>query len=338
MTRRKSGTTVILGWDGLDAKLLQEFGLADAFGEHAAPMETFANEHIGEPHTREIWPTMITGVGPDEHGIWAAEDGSGLKWSSPAIRHAARVADVTVPDSVTARVGRWLRSRGAEVERYDAQYYEAADLWTVFDDRRALPIAVPNYRTPLDDRHGFMFDRGAELSAFLDRGEDGWLPADRDQQATVEHEMAAEAGAKLGLVEAALSREYDLVWVWFGIVDTAGHVEPAARDPIQRRAYEQAAAWTDAIRRQLAPEDRLVVLSDHGLRDGHHTMDAVVASDEAAIVDRIGSVFDVAGVLDDVTPARSPADPPPLRTAVTGGDPGQAAGDVRENLEDLGYV
>jgi len=337
MTGSNPGTTVVLGWDGLDATLLQEFGLTDAFGEYVAPIKTYRNEHIGEPHTREIWPTMITGVGPDEHGIWAAEEESVVKWSNPAIRQAARVADVTVPDSVTARVGRWLRSRGAEVEKYDAAYYDAADLWTVFDDRRALPIAVPNYRTRLDDRHGYMFDRGAELSAFLDRGPDGWLPAGRSQQATVEQEMAAEAGAKRGLVETALSREYDLVWAWFGIVDTAGHVEPAARDPIQRRAYEQAVAWTDAIRRQLALEDRLVVLSDHGLRDGHHTMDAVVASDDAAIVDQIGSVFDVADMLDDVTPTRSPADPPPLRTGASP-DQSTAAGGVREHLEHLGYV
>lgn len=333
------GTTVVLGWDGLDYELLHEFGLADAFGDHHCRIDTYCNDVIGEPHTREIWPTIITGVGPDEHGIYAAEEGEGVQWSNPAIRTAARVAQHTVPEGVKTALGRWLRSQGAGVEKYAADYYDDQGLETVFDGRRSLPIAVPNYWTDLDDQHGFMFDRGAALGKWIDRDSEGWRPADRDQQHALEQEMHAEAAQKLGLVRQAIQREYDLVFAWFGFIDTVGHVEPAAVDPVQRRAYETAAAWTADIRASLAPDDRLVCVSDHGLRGGSHTMDATLAADTEGVTDMVESVFDVTPMLERLTPQRDADHAPPLRAGDSGrvGN-GLSADTVRDRLEDLGYV
>lgn len=334
------GTTVVLGWDALDAQLVEEFGLADAFGAHGTAIDTFANDVIGEPHTREVWPSIITGVPPAEHGIYAATDDEGVKWSNPAIRLAARAAQYTVPEDVKTVLGRWLRSKGAGVEKYSAEYYSDQGLETVFDGRRSFPIAVPNYWTDRDEAHGFLFDRGAHLGKWLDRGPDGWRPADWERQVAVEREMYLEASTKLGLIHHAIQQEHDLVFAWFGFVDTFGHVEPAAAEPVQRRAYEQAARWTEGVRASLSTEDTLICLSDHGLRGGSHTMDAYLGADNPLIPDMVDSVFDVRAMLDRITPSRPPVDPPALRnrdTRARAGD-AEAADAVRSRLEELGYV
>lgn len=339
-TQPEQGTTVVLGWDALDAQLVEEFGLAHAFGEFGTPIETFANDVIGEPHTREVWPSIITGVPPAEHGIYAATEDEGVKWSHPALRLAARAAQYTVPEDVKTVLGRWLRSQGAGVEKYRAEYYDGHKLETVFDGRRSFPIAVPNYWTDRDERHGFLFDRGAHLGKWLDRGPDGGQPADWGRQSAVEREMYTEASTKLGLVRHAIQQEYDLVFAWFGFVDTFGHVEPAAAEPVQRRAYEQAARWTQEVRAALSAADTLVCVSDHGLRDGTHTMDAYLGADNALIPDMVDSVFDVRGMLERITPARPPVDAPALRQqghrSRAGG--GATADTVRTRLEELGYV
>lgn len=340
MTGDNIGTTVVLGWDALDYQLLGEYGLLDSFCEYTEPIETYRNEHIGEPHTREIWPTMITGVSPEEHGIWAAREGEGVQWRHPSIRAASRVAQYTIPEDIKAVIGRWLRSQGAEVEKYESDYYRDQGLETVFDGRRSLSIAVPNYRTELDDKNNFMFDRGAELGQWLDRDEDGWHPADDSQQARLEREMWSEAGQKLALVEHAIQHQYDLVWVWFGIVDTCGHVEPAATRPVQQRAYEQAVEWTERIRGQLKSNDCLICVSDHGLREGHHTMDATLSTDEETVANRVDSVYDVKAAIDAVTPTRDRVEMPPLgdvhKSKQKSSD--ATAEEVRGRLEDLGYV
>ncbi|NLV14365.1 alkaline phosphatase family protein [Haloarcula argentinensis] len=331
-------TTVVLGWDALDYKLLEEFGMTDAFGEHVAPLETFANDIIGEPHTREVWPSIITGESPTEHGIYAVEAGEGVKWSNPWIRLAAKAGNYCIPHGIRTEIGRRLRSEGAGVEKYHKDYYADRGLSTVFDGRRSLPIAVPNYWTDRDERLGYMFDRGAQMGEWLDRDDEGWQPASSDQQARVEEAMHSEAGQKLGQIEAALQREYDLIFAWFGFVDTFGHVEPVAANPVQRRGYEQAAEWTDRIKSQLDDDDTLVCVSDHGLRDGHHTMDATIASDDASVVEAADSVFDVRAAIDSVTPRRESVATPTVRE--THSRAGQRAGadDIHGRLEDLGYV
>jgi hypothetical protein len=331
-------TTVVLGWDGLDADLVEEFGLADEFGEYCSRLETYANDTIGKPHTREVWPTIITGLRPERHGIRAATDDDPVKWSHPALQTAADIGRTIVPDAPRSAIGRWLRSQGAEVERYGAEYYADHGLSTVFDGRRSSTIAVPNYWTGRDERMGFVFDRGAELSEWLDRDEHGWQPVGRQQQARVEERMWSEAGSKVGLIKSELQREYDLIFAWFGVVDTAGHVEPVAEEPIQRRAYEAAADWTNEIRGTLSDEDDLVCLSDHGLRDGEHTMDAVIASDNRAVVRDTPTVFEVATSLGMLAPARTGSPIPPVEENTTRATRGETGDDVRDRLEELGYV
>lgn len=336
------GTTVVLGWDALDIDLCREFGVWESFGDHISRIDSIDNPSVGKPHTHELWPTLITGRHPTEHGIRSHNpNGGAADWAHPGLRGIARLASYVLPESVRAWVGRRLRSRGAELRFRGPDYYRERGIATVFDGRTARPLAIPNYRTDADDALGVVVDRGADLSGVLDVVQrDGDTHHDPTvDMARYEERLAGAAAQKIGAVRAALDRAYDLVWVWLGYLDSAGHLDPATDVALQRRAYRHAAEWTETIRDALAPADRLVCVSDHGLQDGEHTHTATIAADDRQHVAQVDSVLDVAPLVDEITPRSSPTDQPPLRGVYDRRDgPSCDAEAVREQLQDLGYL
>lgn len=346
---RTDGLTVVLGWDGLDHDLAEALGLTGAFGEHACAIETFDNDALGKPHTYEVWPSIVTGVPPAEHGIYAATD-DGVDWANPAVALAARLASGVVPERVRTAVGRALRERGASLDFQRVDYYRDRGIETVFDGRRALPLAVPNCRSDADDALDVTFDRGSALGEFLnleDTGDGDLGHRPKVPLPRLEGRLVGEATRKLGIVESAVQRDYDLVFAWLGFLDTVGHLAPTVAEPgWQARHYELAARWTREIRASLTADDTLVCVSDHGLQDGHHTHSAFFGSDDPELTDSVESVLDVKDALDAVAP----------RTGAAGGrgddgGPGvrepyrcdarvvsRDASDVRSQLEDLGYL
>lgn len=323
-------TTVVLGWDGLDDELVRQFDLRDAFGAHVRPIETIVNPVLDKPHTWELWPSIITGQHPNEHGIHAHEYIE-TNWSNPLVRWAARLSE-PIPDSMRWRVGRWLRDAGAEMAFESADYYNT----TVFDAYRSFPLAIPNYRTAFDDRYGMSVDRGAELGAYLntqtdESGETRRTPAVAPE--TFAGQIAADAGEKIALARHAIAQDYDLIFLWLAYLDTAGHVAPTLSDPDawMRQHYQQAADWTALIRDALGDDDVLMCLSDHGLQDGEHTRMACVGAWPARVAVETESVLDVADTIDAFTTA-SEARHDAHSTA------DGAVDEVRENLQALGYV
>lgn len=344
-------TIVVLGWDGLDPELLERWGLADAFGETLIAAETFSNPSVGIPHTRELWPTIITGLTPAEHGIRVTDpDSDAVAWESTWLDAASRLANGIVPHGVRARIGKRLRERGAELAVHAPDYYRAHGIRTVFDGRRARAITVPNYR--LDQPAG-----GGELDNPRQRqadllAEDGplWAPPAKaaDQMAdtrlhptpVLDEHFRAKASKRLGVVEAALQREYDLVFAWMGYIDGVGHIAPLVDEAgWQRRHYEHAARDTRRIRALLGDDDTLLCVSDHGLQDGHHTHEAAVCG-PADVVGDVADLTDVAAAIGRCTPRRPAVDGPPVRERYrcAGESGGQTTDAVREHLEDLGYA
>jgi hypothetical protein len=339
------GQTVVLGWDGLDFHLADDYDLTDAFGEHASEIATFDNDALGKPHTYEVWPSIVTGVPPAEHGIRAKTADSGVDWADPKLALAARLASGVVPERVRAAVGRALRERGASLDFRTLEYYRERGVETVFDGRRALPLAVPNCRTDADDDLGVVFDRGAQLGEYLnvdDAGGGGTAHSPKVPVPRLEQRLVGEATRKLGVVRSAVQRDYDLVFVWLGFLDTVGHLAPTVEEAgWQARHYEIAAKLTRAVRADLGDHDHLVCVSDHGLQAGRHTHTAFFGSDDERLTASVDSVLDVKRALDVVTP----------RTGDRDGDPGvreayrraghasrRDAEDVRSQLEDLGYL
>lgn len=342
MTTDDAGLTVVLGWDGLDPDLIEQFGLADAFGTYWRPIETICNPVIEEPHTHELWPTLITGLPPREHGIRSHSPGGGADWDARWLDWLSDAAHGVVPASVRSWAGRRLRDRGAELAFRGPEYYATRGIETVFDGRRSRPIAVPNYRVEQDDYLDVVVDRGAQLKQVLDieRVDGETIHRPTVPQATHEERLHATCGHKLGAVRTTIERDYDLVWVWLGYLDSAGHLDPMLDEPFQERAYRQAAAWTEWIRAALQPDDTLVCVSDHGLQDGHHTERAVLCADRAAVCKGVHQVTDVRTGIERITPAHDGDGSPPVRDvyATTGGSADRSAAAVRSQLADLGYL
>lgn len=337
---KMDGSTIVLGWDGLDYQLSARWGMLDRFGPYSAKIDTYDNQSIGEPHTWELWPTLITGLGPDEHGVVHSTEDKGVDWNNPLIQLGAAVAAGVVPQSVRTEVGRWLRNRGAGLSQHGPAYYRERGVETIFDERTSRPISIPNYYTDFDEAFGLTFDRGTIFKDYVDKrtaeNSEVWEPA--VSQSILEARLATEAMKRAGIVRSAIERDYDIVWAWFGIVDTVGHLNPSLEEPLQRRVYDFVAEITEWIEDVITPDDTLVVVSDHGLREGTHTHDPIFASNVESIVDEVDSVFDVAPILNAHTREsnRSPnlRDPWDRRPHTRD----STMGEVKESLEDLGYI
>jgi hypothetical protein len=167
-------TTVVLGWDGLDHQLVTDFGLADSFGDFYKKIDTFDNEKLGKPHTMELWPSMITGLSPSEHGFRPPNvDTTRASWENDKIDMISRISQFIVPKSVRTFIGSQLRDGGADFRRgADAAEYIKKGIETVFDRRKSLPINIPNYRTEFDDHYQVAVSRTGPLSEYVNVEQD----------------------------------------------------------------------------------------------------------------------------------------------------------------------
>lgn len=324
-----SGPIIVLGWDGLDLELAERFDVAEAFGAHRSKIDTYITPATGEPHTKELWPSMITGLHPDEVGITATVDGeSRPEWDSAALAVLARGADYALPQQVQAWGGRKLQQRGTEQTAYGPGYYRERDIETVLDDG-ARAISIPNYQTERDRRLGLDANRdGVWAELAIDRTGEGTDFTPQVDLERIHDIIGRELGRRVGLTVDAITAGHPLIWCWFGCLDTVGHIAPAVDAPLERQYYEIAAAQTRAIR-ALAPDDATVVaISDHGIQQGDHTHHATVASDDRGPVAAIDHVFQVADWIRRQDPAGHGG------TTVDA----DAADAVNERLAALGYI
>lgn len=340
------GVTVVLGWDALDHTVAAELGLESAFGEYHKPIETIVNPDLDKPHTMELWPSIITGLRPDVHGFRPTtgntKDADRASWKDPRLDRLSELASSIVPKPIRRAIGQWLRESGAALQYSDATDYESRGIDTLFDGRQSLALAVPNYRTELDLELDLEFSREGEIKGFLDiDGESERSHVSRTPLHELELRLTREMGGKIGLVQAGLSRQYDIIFLWLGFLDTIGHLAPVADPGWQVRAYHQAAAATSYIESQLQPEDTLVCVSDHGLQEGYHTESAFLGSSDEHVLEGVTSVLEVRDGIERVTPTSADApDYPELRShqRFEEGYEWRSEASVRAQLEDLGYL
>lgn len=332
-------TTVVLGWDALDYDLVSNHELGVAFGAKTTPLETFDNPILGKPHTYEVWPSIITGKPPDEHGIHAERYIEGGSWERPLLNIASMVSKYVVPERIRWAVGRKIRDTGAEFAFEDLDSYADRGVRTIFHGpQSSFALAIPNARSRYDDQLGIEMDRGAQLADFLDieTGEDGeTVHTPSVGLETLALKLEADLGKKLGAVRAAIRWDFDLVFVWLGYLDTVGHVAPTVDDAESwcRDSYETAAEWTAFIHRDLDYDDTLICVSDHGLKDGEHTPDAFFGWNGHEDAQAPASVLEVASTIAQTLPEPERRDEP--YSAISDGHEFAA---VNERLRDLGYV
>lgn len=328
-------TLVVLGLDALDPELVDPSEHPSLTLASHGSIETLVSSS-GEPSTHELWPTIITGLTPEEHGL-VLDDG--VSWEHPLLRYGSRVADVALPAWLRTRIGAWLLTNtSADAFRTPSSYYDEHGLPTVFDGRASTAIGVPNYVVDEDvpDREhqlrrsmGDLFERNPSAPG-------GHTTSDRDEFYERCLEMLM---VRIARVRRALrSGSYELVFGYTSGLDLIGHVSFDA-PAVQRRAYAETDEFVGELADDLGDDDDLLLVSDHGLQEGLHTDEAMVASTDPGLVERIGSVTDV---YDAVVEALADgAHRPTASTDTAGGSPPEGEtdqGQVRQQLKDLGYI
>lgn len=316
-----TGTTYVLGWDGLDYTLCEEFGLTDDFVPHHTRAETLDNEVLKKPDTYELWPTIITGKTPESHGVRLVSESDGAGAENPFVDAFTGFLHRRLSPEKRVRVAVRLRNRGLGFDQKTPAWYRRRGVSTVFDGRRSRPVCLPNYRDERNDKLGLFDGWGKKASEFLEV--EAWMDErkmvyrPRTSLDLLEDWLLSEVGAKERLVRASADRGYDLVFVWFAYVDTVGHTVPVVEDEgWQRRAYENALDVTRSVRDHMDEDDTLVVASDHGNRDSDHTHDAFFGSTDKRAVEGVESVLDYRAGIERVTNAEAEVEDGPYEVEV----------------------
>jgi predicted AlkP superfamily pyrophosphatase or phosphodiesterase len=323
-------TLVVLGIDALDPELVDPDEHPHLTLDTYHSIETIVSSS-GEPSTHELWPSIITGLPPEEHGL-VLDDG--VSWENPVLSVLSVIADFAVPDKIQTRVGAWLLTNTeADAFRTPASYYEKNGLSTVFDDRSSKAIGVPNYvvAPETEDREHQLRRHMGELFERDPDAKGGHRSAD---PVTFYEQCLEMAMIRIARVRRALrSREYELVFGYTSGLDLIGHVSHS-RPELQEGAYEELNEFVGEVRDDLEENDELLLVSDHGLQDGLHTKEAMVAGTNVETIERINSVLDVRGALE------AALDSGVHQTEKRWGDASsdERSEAVREQLEDLGYM
>jgi predicted AlkP superfamily pyrophosphatase or phosphodiesterase len=322
-------TVVVLGIDALDPDLVDPDVHPSLTLAAHRPIDTIVSSS-GKPSTHELWPTIITGLPPAEHGLLLDD---GVSWENPLIVVASTVADYVLPGGVQTRLGGWLLTNtDADAFRTPATYYADNGIETLFDGREAKAIGVPNYVVDPDTedrehqlrRHmGDLFERDSEAKG-----------GHRSSDPIAFYEQCLEmAMIRIARVRRALrGQTYELVFGYTSGLDLIGHVSHN-RPELQQRTYEELNEFVGELRSDLGEDDELVVVSDHGLQDGLHTDEAMIAATDPTVIDRVSSVLDVREAIEDELQTNDHT-PTPQTEETDVGD----SKEVRQQLEDLGYM
>lgn len=328
-------TVVVLGIDALDPDFLDEEVYTNLCLNENRRIETVLSSETGRPSTHELWPSIITGLPPEEHGI---ELEGGLEWENPLLNIGSRLSNFFVPKRIQVKIGAWLLDNTDEGNfRAPASYYEKNGIGTLFDDAESKPIGVPNYVTDPDDE-----DREHELRKNMG----DLFQLDIENQTEHRHrtsdpgefyELCMEMSmVRIARTRRALrSRRYELVFGYTSGLDLIGHVS-YAEPGLQRRAYEELDDFVGELRGDIGEDDELLLISDHGLQEGEHTEEAVVSATSETLVEGIETVLDVRGAVEkELRENDHEPEGKESRGRIGEGEKGQ---EVKEHLEDLGYM
>jgi predicted AlkP superfamily phosphohydrolase/phosphomutase len=322
-------TVVVLGIDALDPDLVAPDEHPNLTLTAHRSIDTIVSSS-GEPSTHELWPTIITGLRPAEHGLMLDD---GVSWENPLIAAASSLADYVVPNGLQTKIGGWLLTNtDADAFRTPATYYADNDIETVFDGYESAAIGIPNYVVDPDteDREHQLRRRMGDLFERDTDAKGGHRSAD---PAAFYEQCLEMAMIRIARVRRALrGREYELVFGYTSGLDLIGHVSHSQPE-LQQRAYKELNEFVGELRGDLQKKDKLVLVSDHGLQDGLHTDEAMIASTDPQIIEAVSSVRDVRSVVENELDNQNHT-PQSTQNRSTVGDSTK----VKKQLEDLGYM
>lgn len=296
-----SDTLCVLALDAADYDLLRRFGCENALLEEHHSLEVFAHD-FDVPQTTEVWPTVATGLKPEDHGMSREV----RQWENPLLNTLSSVTAV-LPTDVRSTLGNIVRLTGAQrsIEQTNATDH-------VFDHAFGWPGI-----TPAEHLH--------EAWQWYNEARDGKLTV-----AELTTRLRANTGKEFGWLAAMSRSEAAVVGVHSHVLDVAGHLFATDPDRLQS-VYE----WVDELLGWLRSYvDRLVVLSDHGMETtvtgdddpGNHSWRAMIAT-EGVSEPLPSSVYDVRAWLEENA------------SEIDGRDESAVEiDDVEQHLADLGYI
>lgn len=237
-------TVVVLGIDGLDHALIDDFD-ADAFRlETCAPLETFAYS-LNRPHTADVWPSMATGVMPDEHGVSMSGE-----WDSGFVELGSKL--VNGFESFTG-----LNFPGRDQLEDTAEEMGASwepgivSVPTMFDERGRYV-----YNWPGVCRNDFLLAAWEIIY--------GDLYNDRIGEREFRDRMHAEDAAKFTWIERMLAFDASVVATHVHGVDSFSHAFCDDRGKL-RTEYEWYGRRVQSVLETMDVDDELLIVSDHGM-------------------------------------------------------------------------
>lgn len=237
---------VLLGIDGLDAGLLDRWEIDSFNVGRSKSVETFSySEEI--PKTTEVWPTVATGVHPEEHGV----DGKTLSdWNNVFLNKGSNYTHY-LPQRVT-----------------ESLYYIADQ---VLSKERGIK----------ETEHETVFDRsgrtvrywpGVKNSEILMQA---WRLTDQSYSKNAFHrEVSAMFHGKLSWVQKSLEYDPALVGTHTHRTDIMGHKYASQNGEIEtlKEEYEKVGQAIESFQNSLDEEDDIILLSDHGMKN--HLLDS----------------------------------------------------------------
>lgn len=296
----------ILGIDGVD------FSLATENDYLLSKTVQWDLDEYPELHTLRIWPSMFTGELPhrsddlidplirgkskDDKRVQSAN------WTSQYMRFLSKISHLLLPKSVRSSLGNSLQRRGVIKAGYDSVEWDN----TVFDGMLSNVINLPTYN-PLPVQQKL---------------KQGWKTKINEGNAGLGELNQLASEERTGVwseLEDALNHGYDLTWAYVYATDIFGHVDfDYGYLSAVQQVYEEIVS---PLREAMAPEDELVIISDHGMveRDG-------------AGEHRPPGWFTT--TVDDVDLPATPKDVRPWIEGIVG----TQSHNKEETLRDLGYI
>jgi hypothetical protein len=275
-------TVVLLALDALDAGLVELFDATAFELESSQQIETFSHAK-DTPYTPEVWTTVATGVGPEDHGI----TGPGTsEWSNPIFELGSRFTG-RLTESTRGTLGRFVRDKTGEREQIGE-----TDAETIFGRDGAV---VHNWPGVHD---GSYLQQAWDLMNAVAEGK---------PRQEFERELLGLGAQQFGWAREMLNHDVALAGVHVHTLDAAGHAYAEDEEAL-RNIYERVGGFVDELVDSLGPDDELLLLSDHGMRtsfyggpdeDGtpsSHSWRAYASSTTDSVPD---DVFDVVDWVDE---------------------------------------
>jgi len=262
LVRRYFYLLVILGFDGLDPYLAEDFEVEGLFQTYHTQLTIPESIPL---HTEVIWPTIISGVPPEEHGLGRT---TARKWNNSILELLAQFADTVLPRRLIMPVGKKIIQMGFERStRGGPDYFNSQGLETIFTNLRSKVIGVPGYR-PAEET-----DRLRELGGHSTHNPeveiDELITRLEDERKT-RHQQTLEH----------LDLPVNMLMVYSYSTDMVGHLFWDDREFLQSW-YEKCENVVESVNQSLAEDDTLMVLSDHGMDKGEHRREAFFSMSES---------------------------------------------------------